>query len=92
LAIEKDEALCNDFNLSTDVATTVMELAQLIWKKINPNRSFEYICDEPFIYDVQKRTPDISKAKRILKWEPTIGIDELIEAMVESDMRTFLAK
>jgi GDPmannose 4,6-dehydratase len=35
---------------------------------------------------------DYSKAERILGWEPTLGIDELIEVMVESDMRTFSAK
>jgi len=32
---------------------------------------------------------DYSKAKRILGWEPSIGIDRLIAIMVESDMRIF---
>src|SRR6185436_15997107 len=66
LAIEKSAALNNDFNLSTDVGTTVLELAKLIWKKINGKKPFKYVCDKPFVYDVQKRVPSTAKAKKLL--------------------------
>lgn len=82
LAIEKDEALYNDFNLSTDAATTVLELAELIWGKINPHKPFEYVCDEPFTYDVQKRTPDTSKAKRILGFHSQTSLDEALNEII----------
>ena len=82
LAIENKEALCDDFNLSTDVATTVLELAELIWKKINPGKPFEYICDEPFTYDVQKRTPDTSKAKRVLGFEAKTSLDKALDEII----------
>jgi len=30
---------------------------------------------------------DFSKAKRLLNWEPTFGIEDVIEDMVESELR-----
>ena len=30
---------------------------------------------------------DATKAKKILDWEPTVTFDELVEMMVESDLR-----
>lgn len=82
LAMEKKEALCEDFNLSTDKATTVLELAELIWKKINPGKPFEYISEEPFTYDVQKRTPDTSKAKKILGFEAKTSLDKSLDEII----------
>src|SRR5262249_55010710 len=40
LAIEAEEARNQDFNLSTSTATTVRELAELIWKKIKGDEPF----------------------------------------------------
>jgi len=85
LALESDEALNEDFNISTSVSTTVLELAEMIWKKINPDKPFRYISDKPFEHDVQKRIPDTTKAERILgfktKFELSDGLDEVIEWM-----------
>jgi len=82
IRLEKDEALCNDFNLSTDVATNVLELANLIWTRINPHRPFEYICDEPFTYDVQKRMPDTHKAKKILGFQAQTSLEEALDEII----------
>jgi len=82
LAIEKDSALCNDFNLSTDTASTVLELAELIWKKINPDLPFHYVCDEPFTYDVQKRTPDTTKSRRILGFHAQTSLDQALDEII----------
>ncbi len=40
LCIEKPEAVNEDFNLSTDVSTTVLELAQMIWERLRPSEPF----------------------------------------------------
>ena len=57
---------CNeDFNLSTAESTTVLELAEVIWRKIKgPDVPFRSCRDDPFEHDVQKRVPDVEKAKR----------------------------
>ena len=67
--IESEKALNEDFNLSTPASTSVLELAAMIWEKIRKGQPFRYVCDDPFKYDVQKRVPDVAKAKRILGFE-----------------------
>jgi UDP-glucose 4-epimerase len=72
----------NDFNISTTESTTVLNLAKLIWKKINPNKKFNYITDKPFIYDVQKRIPDVNKAKKVLGFEAKTSLDEMLDEVI----------
>jgi len=82
LCIENEKAINEDFNLSTSQSTTVLELAQHIWKKINGDKPFRYISDPPFKYDVQKRIPSVEKAKRILGFEAKISLDEALDEII----------
>jgi nucleoside-diphosphate-sugar epimerase len=44
LAMESDRMVNEDVNLSTAQSTTVLELAQAIWRKIHgPDRAFHYV-------------------------------------------------
>jgi UDP-glucose 4-epimerase len=81
--VEQDAALNDDFNLSTAESTTVLELAQLIWTKIKgPDTPFAYVSDPAFEYDVQKRVPDVSKAKRVLGYEATTSLSEMLDEVI----------
>src|SRR6188474_3386102 len=52
LAMESSKAVNDDFNLSTAASTTVLELAEAIWRKIHgPDRAFQYVSDPPFEHD-----------------------------------------
>ena len=82
VCIEHPKAKNEDFNVSTEVSTTVIELAEAIWKKINPNKPFRYTSDKPFEYDVQKRVPDCSKAKRVLGYEATTSLSEILDEVI----------
>lgn len=82
ICIENRKALNQDFNISTAQSTTVLELAQKIWKKINGSKKFDYISDTPFEHDVQKRVPDTSKAKMILNYETTTSLDEMLDEVI----------
>ena len=82
LCIEDDKALNEDFNISTPVSTTVLELAQTIWRKIKGDTPFRYISDKPFEYDVQKRVPSVEKAKRILGFEATTTLEESLDEVI----------
>ena len=83
LAMESDKAVNEDFNLSTDVSTTVEELASMIWTKIKgPGIPLRIIRDEPFTYDVQRRVPDVEKARAILGFEATTKLDNVLEELV----------
>jgi nucleoside-diphosphate-sugar epimerase len=82
LCIESKKAINEDFNISTSVSTTVLELAETIWKKINGEKEFKYVCDKPFKYDVQKRVPAVEKAKKILGFEATTTLDEALDEII----------
>ena len=82
LCVERPEAVNEDFNLSTAEATTVLELARMIWEKVRPGEPFRYVCDEPYRYDVQKRVPDVSKAERMLGFRATTPLSEVLDVVI----------
>jgi UDP-glucose 4-epimerase len=82
VCIESEKAVNDDFNISTPISTTVLELAETIWEKINGDKPFKYISDPPFEYDVQKRVPSTEKAKNILNVEPKTTLDQALEEII----------
>jgi nucleoside-diphosphate-sugar epimerase len=82
LCIEHPAAVNEDFNLSTAESTTVLQLAELIWKRLRPGVPFRYTCDKPFQYDVQKRVPDVRKAEKLLGFKATTPLTEILEAVM----------
>lgn len=72
----------NDFNISNNISTDVLTLAKKIWSKMNPDKPFQYISDKPFRYDVQKRIPDVTKAKEILGFEATTNLDDILNEVI----------
>ena len=83
LCMEHPAATNEDFNLSTAKSTTVLELAELIWKKIHGEwKPFRSISDKPFQFDVQRRVPLVEKAKRLLEFEATTTLDEVLDEVI----------
>ncbi|MBJ6801178.1 NAD-dependent epimerase/dehydratase family protein [Geomonas propionica] len=80
--IENPAALNEDFNLSTPTSTTVLELARLIWQKVNGDKTFSFVSDTPFTYDVQKRVPSVEKAKRILGFEARSTLSDCLDEII----------
>lgn len=83
LVLENEKALNNDFNLSTNQSTSVLELAEMIWKILKPDQKLKIVKDQSYEYDVQKRIPDTSKAKNILGFEAEISLEESIKEVIE---------
>ena len=70
VAMEHPAALNEDFNLSTSASTTVLELAELIWKRIRGEQMpFRHVTDPPFQHDVQRGSLG-EKARRVLASRP----------------------
>ena len=83
LCIEKPEAVNEDFNLSTPVSTTVLELAENIWNRYHKGaKPFAYTSDEPFKYDVQKRVPNVEKAAKLLGFRAETSLDQILDEVV----------
>jgi len=83
IAMEHPAALNQDFNLSTSVRTTVLELAQLIWHKVHGSgKPFRYVSDPAYEYDVQERSPAIGKARELLGYEAATSLSEILDEVI----------
>jgi UDP-glucose 4-epimerase len=82
LTLDHPNALNEDFNLSTDEETTVLELAQAIWTKVNGDRPMQVVHDDPFEYDVQRRTPSTVKAREMLGYAADTSLDEMLDIVI----------
>ncbi|HEY2158814.1 MAG TPA: NAD(P)-dependent oxidoreductase, partial [Isosphaeraceae bacterium] len=82
LAIESPAATNEDFNLSTAESTTVLELAELIWKKVRGDEPFRHVSDNPFSYDVRRRVPSVEKARRMLGFEASTSLSDALDEII----------
>ena len=83
LAMESEAAHNEDFNLSTAQGTTVLELAEAIWRKLKgPDVPFRFTSDPGYEYDVQKRVPSVQKSKDVLGFEALTTLDELLDEVI----------
>lgn len=81
--MESPDALNEDFNISTAQSTTVLELAELIWRKIHGDaKPFAVVHDEAYEFDVQRRVPSVEKAKRVLGFECSTTLDEMLDEVI----------
>lgn len=69
-------------NIGNPIERTVRELAELI-KKLTGSSSPLITVPLPFQDDPRQRRPDISKAKRVLGWEPKMSIEEGLQLTVD---------
>jgi len=65
------------FNIGNDNETSIIKLAEMV-KKITKSDS-EIMFLAPAEDDPRRRCPDISKAKRVLKWKPAVKLEEGIK-------------
>jgi UDP-glucose 4-epimerase len=82
-AMESPVALNEDFNLSTAESTTVLALAEAIWRRIRgEDVPFRYVSDPPFEHDVQRRIPSTDKALRLLGFAATTRLDQMLDDVI----------
>jgi nucleoside-diphosphate-sugar epimerase len=83
LASTSERAINQDFNISAKRSTSVVELAELVWRKLGIDKPFKIESDTPFEYDVQYRVPDTKKALDVLGFEAEISLEKSIEEVIE---------
>ncbi len=83
LSLDHPAALNDDFNMSTADGHTVAELAEIIWRKVKgPDVPLRLTSDPGFEYDVQKRVPDVTKAKDVLGFEATTKLEDMLDEVI----------
>ncbi len=81
--LEHPGTVNEDFNLSSAQSTSVAGLAELIWRRIKgPDTPFHLEHDEPYEHDVQKRVPDVEKARRVLGYQATTTLGEMLDEVI----------
>jgi UDP-glucuronate decarboxylase len=81
LMMESSAEVVGPINVGNPVEFTMLELAEKVLKKIGGQSK---ICFKSLPFDDPKqRQPDISKAKAILGWRPTIELDDGLDPTID---------
>ena len=84
MAMESNAALNEDFNIAIARQTTVKELATLVWNEVHgDSRPLTFTSDAPYMHDVQKRVPNVDKAKKLLGFEAEVSLEESVKEVVD---------
>ncbi len=86
LAAIKDETSCQEINIGTSVSTSINDLALLItriFNKKNPVKQVhvDYDNKRPREIEVFTRVADITKAERLLQYEPSTSLEAGIKKL-----------
>ncbi len=83
MAMENEKAVNEDFNLGTSKEIRILDLARRIFEICRPGEAFRVKFVQGFTYDIRRRVPESSKAKRFLGWEPRVRLEEGLAEVVE---------
>ena len=82
MAMESEKAVNEDFNISSDRQTTVLELLDLIWYKIHGDRLLVIEHCDPYPSDVQIRSPLTEKAKEIPGFKCLTSLEDALDEII----------
>lgn len=69
-------------NLGSDEEHPVIEYAQLI-KKLTNTKSEIVVTNKPVEDDPKRRRPDLTKAKQLLQWSPTVSLENGLKLTID---------
>jgi UDP-glucose 4-epimerase len=88
---EHAEAFGKVFNLGAVGEISIRDLARRIVELSGSNSELEYVpyssAYEEGFEDMERRVPNIDRAKRLVGFEPSIGLDEIIHSVID-DLQT----
>lgn len=90
LAAEEETANGEEINIGSSVATSINELADMIIRLAGKEGQLKPEYTNPNAYQMGRKPGelvnlclDITKAKKLLKWEPKIGVEEGLKQYLE---------
>ncbi len=92
MMLQQDEP--DDYVIATGVSHSVRELVEIAFGHVNL-RWQDYVKTDPALLrpaEVDHLIGDPSKARRVLKWAPTVDFDGLVRMMVDADLARFSTK
>ena len=87
LILQQDQP--DDYVIATGATHTVRELCEIAFARVGKNFEDHVVIDEKFFRpaEVDLLIGDPTKAKTQLGWEPKVGFVELVEMMVDADVK-----
>ncbi|MFN8596402.1 MAG: GDP-mannose 4,6-dehydratase [Anaerolineae bacterium] len=87
MALSQDPCAVGEiFNVGSQHEVTILELAQRIIARAGSTSEIKLIpYDQAYaagFEDMRRRVPSIDKIKRLIGWEPTIGLDQTIDEVL----------
>jgi UDP-glucose 4-epimerase len=83
LVMDSDKAIGEVFNVGNNEQISIMDLAKKVIAVTGSSSVIEMMDYEKAypagFEDMERRVPDISKIKRVLGWEPQIGLEQIIK-------------
>jgi UDP-glucose 4-epimerase len=80
-------ALGQVFNIGNDREITIGALAELIRGRIDPSVKIEHIpyekAYEAGFEDMLRRVPDLRKIKSLIGYQPTLGIEQIVDRVIQ---------
>jgi UDP-glucose 4-epimerase len=87
--VHNDSALGQVVNLGSDEEVTILELARRIRARVGSSSEIRFvpydIAYRPGFEDMQRRVPDLSKARRLIGFAPSRTLDDVIDDIVSCD-------
>ena len=83
LVMDSDKAIGEVFNVGNNEQISIMDLAKKVISVTGSSFAIEMVEYEKAypagFEDMERRVPDISKIKRVLGWQPEIGLEQIIK-------------
>jgi UDP-glucose 4-epimerase len=83
MLVHNDEALGQVVNLGSDEEITILQLAERVRDRVKSGSEIRFVpydvAYRPGFEDMQRRVPDLSKARRLIDFAPSRTLDDVIE-------------
>jgi UDP-glucose 4-epimerase len=83
LALDSPAAENEDFNVSSPGETSILELAEKLWAAVGRKGPLRVKHVPSWQHDVKRRVPDVTKARRLLRFEARVQLEDELPAIVE---------
>jgi nucleoside-diphosphate-sugar epimerase len=84
MVLDSPKAVNEDFNISSPEEMKMIDLARMIWELIRgKNTPFRVKHVPAFKHDVQRRVPDVTKAREVLGFEARVRLKDQLPAVVD---------
>jgi len=84
LSLNNEKAINQSYNIASSTGTKIVDLAKIIWRKINKedllDKDLKFV--NPYKYDVQVRIPSTQKAESELGFVAEVSLEEALDICI----------